>query len=331
MRITRENLVRIAKETAQKRALSEPELVAAYLTGSLRTPDPFLGNTTDIDIVLVHESQPRVLREIVPLTPEIHLDIVHHPRSDYEKPKALRIHPWLGPELYDPLPLFGTQHFFEFIQAGVRDKFNEPESTLLRSRTLAENARQMWSDLQLKPADGPDWLLSYLTCLQLAANGVSLLGDALLSERRLLLEFPARADAAGLPELVSDLYQLSGAGRVDAATLAGFLPEWENAFVTAGTRPSADLRILTPRLRYYKLAFESMLAGDTPQAVLWPLLLTWTCSVSILSPTWIEHWQSACKMLGLEGTALEEKKEALDHFLDALEEALENRSAGQGI
>ncbi len=153
MRITRENLVRIAKETAQKRALSEPELVAAYLTGSLRTPDPFLGNTTDIDIVLVHERPPQIQREIVPLTPEIHLDIVHHPRSDYDKPKALRVHPWLGPELYDPLPLYGTQHFFEFIQAGVRDKFNEPESTLLRSRTLAENSRQEWSNLQLKPAE----------------------------------------------------------------------------------------------------------------------------------------------------------------------------------
>ena len=327
MRITRENLVRIARETAQKRALSEPELVAAYLTGSLRSPDPFLGNTTDIDIVLVHEGPSQVQREIVPLTPEIHLDIVHHPRSDYDKPKTLRVHPWLGPELYDPLPLYGTGHFFEFVQAGVRDKFNEPESTLLRSRTLVESARQQWSDLQLKPADGPDWLLSYLTCLYLAANGVSLLGGNPLSERRLLLEFPTRAEAAGLPELVTALYQLSGAGRVDAATLANLLPEWENAFVAAGSRPSADVRILTPRLRYYKLAFESMLAGETPQAILWPLLLTWTYSVSSLSPMWAEHWRSACKMLGLEGTALEEKMEALDHFLDALEEALENRPA----
>jgi len=327
MRITRENLVRIARETAQKRALSEPELVAAYLTGSLRSADPFLGNTTDIDIVLVHEGPSQVQREIVPLTPEIHLDIVHHPRSDYDKPKTLRVHPWLGPELYDPLPLYGTGHFFEFVQAGVRDKFNEPESTLLRSRTLVESARQQWSDLQLKPADGPDWLLSYLTCLYLAANGVSLLGGNPLSERRLLLEFPTRAEAAGLPELVTALYQLSGAGRVDAATLANLLPEWENAFVAAGSRPSADVRILTPRLRYYKLAFESMLAGETPQAILWPLLLTWTYSVSSLSPMWAEHWRSACKMLGLEGTALEEKMEALDHFLDALEEALENRPA----
>jgi len=327
MRITRENLVRIARETAQKRALSEPELVAAYLTGSLRSPDPFLGNTTDIDIVLVHEVPSQVRREIVPLTPEIHLDIVHHPRSDFDKPKALRVHPWLGPELYDPLPLYGTGHFFEFVQAGVRDKFKEPESTLLRSRTLAESARRQWSELQLKPADGPDWLLSYLTCLYLAANGVALLASGPLSERRLLLEFPARAEAAGLPELITDLYQLSGAGRVDAATLANLLPEWENAFVAAGSRPSADARVLTPRLRYYKLAFESMLAGEMPQAILWPLLLTWTYSVSSLSPMWAEHWRSACKLLGLEGTALEEKMEALDHFLDALEEALENRSA----
>jgi len=71
----RETLIRIAKETAQKRALSDPGLVAAYLTGSLRTDNPFLGNATDIDIVFVHAGQPESRREIIPLTPEIHLDI----------------------------------------------------------------------------------------------------------------------------------------------------------------------------------------------------------------------------------------------------------------
>ncbi len=331
MRITRENLVRIAKETAQKQAFSDHGLVAAYLTGSLRTSDPFLGNTTDIDIVFVHSEPSKVRREIVPLTPEIHLDILHNPRSDYDKPKALRVHPWLGPELYDPLPLYGTQHFFEFVQAGVRDKFNEPESYILRSRKLAENARQQWSGLQLSPAEGPEWLLAYLACLYQAANGISLLAGGPLSERRLLLEFPARAETAGLAGLVTDLYQLSGAGRVDVDTLAGLLPEWENAFIAAGTNPAVDQRIVTPRLRYYKLAFESMLAGEMPQALVWPMLLTWSLSVSVLPPSWEEHWRSACKLLGLEGPALEEKVDGLDHFLDGLEEALENRSVGQGL
>ena len=58
MQITREALIRIAKETVQKSALSDPNLVAAYLTGSLRTADPFIGGATDVDIVFIHAGEP---------------------------------------------------------------------------------------------------------------------------------------------------------------------------------------------------------------------------------------------------------------------------------
>jgi hypothetical protein len=174
-------------------------------------------------------------------------------------------------------------------------------------------------------------LLAYLTSIYLAANSVALLSGGHLAERRFLLEFPARAEIAGLPGLVTDLFHLSGAGLVDAATLAGLLPEWEAAFIAAGTDPGVDQRVVTPRLRYYKQAFESMLAGEMPQALVWPLILTWTLSVSVLPPTWLEHWLSACKLLGLEGAALEEKLQGLDHFLDSQEETLENRAASQGL
>ena len=331
MRITRETLIRIAKETAQKRALSDPELVAAYLTGSLRTDNPFLGKATDVDIVFVHAGETKVRREILPLTPEIHLDIVHNPRSDYDKPKNLRVHPWLGPELYDPLPLYGTQHFFEFVQAGVRDKYNEPASILTRSRSLAENARQAWSGLQLSQASGPELLQTYLSSIHLAANAVALLTGGPLAERRFLLQFPERAAAAGQPDLAAKLLGLLGADQVEAATLTGFLPEWEKAFIEAANNPTVERNIAVPRLGYYKLAFESMLASEMPQAVVWPLILTWTQSVSALPPTWSEHWLSACKMLGLEEDALEEKLAGLDNFLDFLEEKLENMAAGQSL
>ena len=50
-----------------------------------------------------------------------------------------------------------------------------------------------------------------------------------LAERRFLLQFPARAQAAGQPDLAGDLLNLLGANSVDPGALAGFLPEWENA------------------------------------------------------------------------------------------------------
>ena len=43
MRVTRESLIRIAKETVQERAYNDKNIIAAYLTGSLLTEEPFLG------------------------------------------------------------------------------------------------------------------------------------------------------------------------------------------------------------------------------------------------------------------------------------------------
>ncbi len=60
MRVTRESLIRIAKENAQERAFNDRDIVAAYLTGSLVSDtDPMLGGTADIDLVFVHASTPR--------------------------------------------------------------------------------------------------------------------------------------------------------------------------------------------------------------------------------------------------------------------------------
>ncbi len=326
MRITKETLVRIAKETAMKRAFSDPGLVAAYLTGSLRLENPFLGGATDIDIVFVHARKPKMRREILPLTPEIHLDILHNPRTDYDKPKELRVHPWLGPELYDPLPLHVTQHFFEFVQAGVRDKFHEPVNVLARARKAAEESRQAWSGLQSSPDSGPALLLAYLESLRLAADAVALLTGGPLAERRFLLQFPVRAEAAGVPELAGSLLHLLGADQADAGSLKACLAAWEVDFVAAAGRPRVEARIAAPRLAYYKLACESMLASESPQAVLWPLLLTWTLAVRSLPPARQTAWASACKGLGLLGPGFDEKVAGLDHFLDIVEEMLENAS-----
>lgn len=331
MLVSRRNLLRIAKETALKSVLSDPGLVAAYLTGSLRSDNPFLGNATDIDIVFVHVTEPKLHREIIPLTPEIHLDIIHNPRSLYDRPKELRVHPWLGPELYDPMLLHDPQHFIEFIQAGVRDRYDEPANVQLRSHHLAEKARQEWSDLQTGQLHGPQQVLGYMNSIFLAANAISLLVGVRLADRRFLLQFPAHAQSAGQSVLTERLWGLLGANLVDTAALAGFLPEWEKAFIEAAVIPTVDSRIAIARLGYYKLACESMLGSETPQAVLWPLMLTWTLSVSALPPAMDDRWRSACAVLGLDEVSFDERMEELDHFLDAVEAALESLDVNQGL
>jgi hypothetical protein len=331
MRITRETLIRIAKETALKRANADPSLVAAYLTGSLRTENPFLGNSTDIDMVLVHSGDVSCRREIVPLTPEVHLDIVHNSRSEYEKPKELRVHPWLGPDLYDSLPLYNTQHFFEFVQAGVRAGYDEPVNVLARARRNAEHARQIWSGLGLSQETGPTQLLSYLKSVNHAANAIAVLTGSPLGERRFQLQFQERAEAAGVPGFAAGLAGLLGGAQVDAAALGTYLPDWEAAFNEAGGREHVSPNIAAPRLGYYKLAFEAMLGGESPQSILWPLVHTWTLSAAVISPAHQAKWNAACESLGLTGEAFKERLDGLDHFLDTVEETLENTAARQGI
>ncbi len=328
MRITRETLLRIARETVQKRALSDPALVAAYLTGSLRTESPFLGGTTDVDIVFVHREAPAVRRECQPITPEFSLDILHNPRSDYDHPKELRLHPWLGPELYDPMPLYtGQEHFFEFVQAGVRDKYNEPGNIAERARRNAQHARQLWQELLTRQDEWPALFRTYLKSINHAANAIALLSGAPLSERRFLLQFPERAAAAGRPELTGSLLEMLGANDADLEALKACLTAWEKDFLEAAGRPKVEARIAAPRLAYYKKACEALLESESPQAILWPLLLTWTLAAQALPPGRQETWESACKGLGLIGPAFEENLSRLDKFLDIVEEKLEEAAA----
>src|ERR671918_2839791 len=151
MRVTRESLIRIAKETAQERAFNERGIIAAYLTGSLvsKETDPMLGGTADIDIIFVHAEEPKHRREFVKLTPDFHLDISHRAKAEFKRPRELRLDPWLGWEMYDPLLLFERERFFEFVQAGLRAgfEFNAPAPALHRSRLLLAQARQLWREL----------------------------------------------------------------------------------------------------------------------------------------------------------------------------------------
>ena len=97
MRVTRESLIRIAKETAQERAFNDQDIIAAYLTGSLVSDtDPLLGGTADIDLIFVRASEPKHRREFVKLTPDFHLDISHRPKAEFKRPRELRLDPWLG-------------------------------------------------------------------------------------------------------------------------------------------------------------------------------------------------------------------------------------------
>jgi hypothetical protein len=334
MRVTRESLIRIAKETVQERIYNDKDIVAAYLTGSLLSENPFLGGVTDIDLVLVTANKPLMSREIVALTPDFHLDISYRAKAEYDPPRELRVNPWLGYEIYDLMVLYESRHFIEFTQAAVRAgfEFHEPALVLQRCRKLLDHGRKIWFDLMdVGKSAGPKEVAKYLKSLYHAANVIAELYGPPLPERRLLLLFPSLAEQAGRSGLSVGLLGLLGGTDLDVSLLEGWLPGWESTFKAGFETGKAEVRIHPARLNYYKKSFEAMLGGDDPTVLLWPLLNTWTNAAVALPEDEIQHWQAACDTLGLIGERFVERVEGLDQYLDELDILLEEIAQANGL
>ncbi len=335
MRVTRESLIRIAKETAQERAFNDRDIIAAYLTGSLLSDtDPMLGGTADIDVIFVHADEPKHRREFVKLTPDFHLDISHRAKAEFKRPRELRLDPWLGWEMYDPMLLYEREKFFEFVQAGLRAgfEFNAPAPALQRSRQLLAHGRGIWRDLLgVTETVMPNDLAQYMKSLYHAVNAVAELSGPPLQERRLMLEFAPRAEAAKRPGLNAGLIGLLGASNLEPAAINDWVSEWKLAFEAAVENTRVDPRIHRARLNYYEKAIKAMLGSDNPRAALWPLLQTWTLAVEVLPHHAVVAWRSACEQLRLTAGGFEEHVSGLDQYLDEVEALLDELATEHGL
>jgi len=325
MRITRETMMKIVRDTVAQRTRSDRGVVAIYLCGSLLRDEFLLGGTADIDLVILHADTIAAEREIVPLTDDVHLDIAHHMHKDYRQARSLRVHPWLGPTLFGCQILYDPQHFMDFTQASVRGQFDRADYVLQRAGKQFEHARQMWSSLHTNPVEpGEKEVSLYLRAIEHAINAVAVLSGPPLTERRFLLNFSGRAEAVGRPGLYAGLLGMLGGPHVDEETLKAWVPVWSSAYaaIPASTAPA---RLHISRRSYYQRAFESVLEKQ-PLAILWPMLHTWTQAISLLpeDSTARQGWRQAFEYLGLLGRPFNERVQAFDAYLDLIEETLEN-------
>jgi hypothetical protein len=327
MRITRDLLLKLARQTAAQRTKADRHILCIYLTGSLRREDPLLGGTADIDLVIVHDDQPAVEREIVRLSHEVHLDIAHLPESVFRQPRHLRLDPWWGAYLCDnPLVLHdNTQHWFEFTQAGVNAQFYRPDYVLERCAPLAESARQDWLGLEAAPLPlTPPILWNYLRVLEKAANAIACLSGVPLTERRFMLNFPQRTQAIRRPGLASGLTDLFTPQALNAEDWGAWIVSWKETLVEAAKQPTCPVRLQTPRHAYYTEA-ASALFPDFPAAAVWILLRTWTSALCCLPEDYPlrPRWQGALDTLGLDSEQFPARLTTLDSYLDTVEETLE--------
>ncbi len=329
MRTTQDSLLKIARDTAEKAFVPNRNISAAFLVGSLLSEKPFMGNTTDIDLLVIYNGEPPHEREILKLSNDIHIDIRYEPAELYSQPRELRGDPWRGYSMWDPLLLHQKGRFFEYTQSILRSQFDEPANRLKRAYAFSAPARTAWTEMQLNPAGAqPSTLLAAAAD---AANTVAVLSGAPMPERRLLAEFPGRAQKLENSELIKGLLDII-ASQVTVDFVRESLPAWEAAFTAVGHRP-LEARIHIARLGYYKGAILSLLESDFPLAAVWPMLSTWALAAEAGNFT-ADHrkaWTKASARLGLDPSGMPERLQALDKFLDIMEETLEQIAAKSGL
>jgi len=333
MRITRDIMLKLARQAVEKKVRSDPTLFCIYLTGSLLRGEAMLGGTADIDLVFIHDRPQSIAREVEAVTEDISLDIAHYSVSDFQQPRALRNDPWLGSFLCQgPLVLHDKRHWFEYTQASVCAQFNHAEYVHRRAQSLAEQARAHWMDLHTANLEGAPELMSYLRALEKAANAIACLNGVPLSERRLFLDFPKRVEALGRPELVPQLSELLMNQSIT-------LDEWESwgqsfteAHATLARLKTCPPRLAALRLPYYVKAMNA-LVDDEPVSAMWILLRTWTLTLTCLNPEYRgkKVWDEACSVLQLDPEHLPERVEDLDAFLDHIEELLDLYARRNGV
>jgi hypothetical protein len=294
--------------------------------------DYLLGGTGDIDLVYIYTEPVAAPREIVSLTDEVHLDIAHYFQRDFRDTRSLREHPWLGPALNTCRVLYDPQHFMDFTQASVRGQYDRSDHIFRRASRQLDQARSIWLRYQMSRVHPqPEDLLAYLQALGYAANAVASLSGPPLTDRRFLLQFPSRAEALGKPGLYAGLLGLLGAPNLPEGALSEWQTQWQAAY-QSNPAAQANLRLHPARLGYYSSAITSLAAGPQPETALWPLLHTWTMAAGYYPPDSREQkaWHQACDQLDLVGPSFAERIQALDAYLDVIDEALETWGRANG-
>jgi hypothetical protein len=334
MRITRDIVLKLARDSAARQLRQNKDLICIYLTGSVLLEDYLLGGATDIDLVCIHNNQPPAPREVVPLVDEVHLDIAHLSEAVFQQPRQLRTDPWLGTFMcVDPIALHDTHHWFEFTQARICAQFDRPEYVIQRSRPMAEEARQIWMDLnngQYEP--GSVKVMAYLKALERAGNAIATLSGPPLTERRFWLSFSKRTQAVNRQGLYGGLVDLFTTNKINPEIIQSWVSPWSKTLKSITELSECPPQLMDCRKTYYERAINA-LVDDHPEGAIWILLRTFTKAINLLgeqSPFW-QDWHETCLLLELDEDHFASRLNSLDAYLDSVEETIELWSKQFGV
>ncbi len=335
MRITKDLLISTAKDTVKRRTLGGGEdLVCVYITGSLTFEDPLLGGTTDIDLIFVHSLDAQSRREIVQVTDDFHLDIAHFSQSAFSQPRELRTDPWLGGFLsHYPIVILDNNHWFDYVRSGVFAHFFQPINIIQRVKPFAESARKIWMDLNMhNPTDHRTAIHLYIQAIKDAVNAIACLTSVPLTDRRLMIDFPERAEAIQMPGLLGGLSDLLLPPDPIEPEWEAWIGNWDAAFSSYQQSGNPSLSFSPCRRSYYKKAILG-LADTNSEAALWILLRTWSIMAAHLSANNVSQhgFDELLGVLLLDADNFSPRLASLDQFLDVVEETIEGWQSSAGL
>ncbi|MCJ7804161.1 hypothetical protein MUP35_00270, partial [Patescibacteria group bacterium] len=323
-----------AKDTVKRALFDSNDIVCAYLTGSIIREDPLIGGTTDIDLVYVHSIDTSAKRELIPIAEDYHLDISHFSQSFFSQPRKLRTDAWIGSFLcHYPIVLHETNHWFDYVRSAVFANFFQPVNIIERVSPFIEEARRDWVTLQNQGNDlEQDFIHIYLKSIKNAANAIACLTSVPLTERRMLIDFPAAAIEIQMPGLTGGLIDLLVPPDPIEPDWETWLNNWNIAFSSIQQINNIPLSYSEIRRPYYEKAILG-LKDENNQAALWLLLWTWSLISSRLPKNGSSQkgYMDLLGQLMLDSDHFLERLAGLDQFLDAVEETIDNWKISAGL
>jgi hypothetical protein len=321
VRVTRDKLIDLARAESEMRGQTE-DVISGYLIGSVANGEPLIEGTADIDLVLIHQFNPARSRELLPVSENIHFDITHHHSDLYTHPPDLRIHPWLGPSMCEPIFLYDPEHFFERAQAGVRGQFYQIDYFHARSIAFLDRARQFKLNMMHEVA----WITSYTHSILEAFNALVTLGGFPVAGRRMVLILQERLNEMGLEEHFFSFQNLLGGDTLSRDHLLDWLIAWEETFIAAGYHSP----MFNPaRKNYFLHAFRYLIDSGSFTAILWNLITTWNQANEILRNAGESFpaetiWKDVLFKLKLSPEFMAPRAAELEAHLDNIEYIIEN-------
>lgn len=334
MRITRNLLIETARNHVKIHTDNNPEVACVFMVGSLTGDDPFVGGTSDVDLVFVHNTEPTTTREVIPVADEFHLDILHYPRRIFNQPKELRTDPWIGCLFCEkPYVLYDSYHFYDFIRAGIFSKFFAPANIFARSQHFYHLARRNWADLQNQSGyDSLNSLNLYLQSLWNAGNTIASLVGKPLPERRFLTKLEDTTTYLGRPGLASGMRDLYGLEDYSLLDWDELVDHFTTAFKTLMEKSYCPPEYSKPRYQYFKSAILTY-KDERPDEALWTFLWAW---INILNTLHDKELRTQTReyldqKLHLHPDTFPERLANLDAYLDAVDQTGEDWKQVSGL